>query len=141
MGSSTPSRRTVPGDWHRRRIVRFLQEFGNRKGHPSSLREIAGEVSLAVSTVSYHLSIPEQDGIVRPEAGQPRTIVQPADLGSRPGTETVDVPLIGEIAAGIPVDALELGEDTFRLPRRVGRARDAVHAQGQGRFDDRRRDH
>ncbi len=32
---------------------------------------------------------------------------------------TVEVPLIGQIAAGAPVDAVELAEDTFSLPRRL----------------------
>jgi repressor LexA len=117
MGNTKPSRRTGRGEWHRRRILRFLREFGHREGHSPSLREIAGEVGLAISTVSYHLSILEQDGTLRRGAGQPRTIVQPADLASRPSTETVGVPLIGEIPAGVPVDALELSEDTFPLPR------------------------
>jgi len=37
----------------RRRILRFIREFGRRKGYPPSYREIAGELGLAVSTVCY----------------------------------------------------------------------------------------
>ena len=119
MGSSTPSRRTSPGDRGRRAILQFLREFGHREGHPPSLREIAGGVGLSISTVSYHLAILEQDGALRRGAGMPRTIVQPADPARRADGEIVDVPLIGQIPAGIPLDAVELGEDIFPLPRRL----------------------
>jgi repressor LexA len=117
MGSSTPVRRTGPGDGRRRAIVQFLQDFGHREGHPPSLREIAGGVGLAISTVSYNLSILERDGTLRRGAGQPRTIVQPADQAREPGT--VSVPLIGQIPAGVPVDAIGLSEDVFVLSRRL----------------------
>jgi repressor LexA len=121
MGSTTPSRRTGPGNSNRRMILRIAREFGRREGHPPSQREIAEEAGLAVSTVSYHLSILEQDGIVRRGARRPRTIVQPADPGAGPGpgVEGVAVPLIGNVPAGIPLDAVELAEDTFWLPRRL----------------------
>lgn len=120
MDSTTPCRCTGPGDWRRPMIVRFVREFGRREGHPPSLREIAEEVGLAVSTVSYHLSVLEQDGALRRGVGQPRTIVQPAaDPGLSPGGEEVEVPLIGQVRAGIPLDAVELAEDTFCLPRRL----------------------
>lgn len=84
MGT-TPSRRTAPGNSNRRMIVRIAREFRRREGHPPSQREIAEEAGLAVSTISYHLSILEQDGAVRRGAGRPRTIVQPADPGAGPG--------------------------------------------------------
>lgn len=113
------SRRTGRGELNRRPIVRFVQEFTHREGHPPSLREIGGRVGLAISTVSYHVSILEQDGTLRRGAGQPRTIAPPACLTGRPEADTVDVPLIGQIPAGVPVDAMELGEDTFTLPRRL----------------------
>jgi repressor LexA len=114
------SRRTDRGDWSRRMIERFTREFADREGYPPSLRDIAGGTSLAVSTVSYHLSIMEQDGILRRGAGRPRTIVRTAGSGRGPDAqEEAEVPLIGQISAGIPLDAVALAEDIFRLPRRL----------------------
>jgi repressor LexA len=112
-------RGTVPGDWHRREIRRFVQEFSQREGHPPSLREIAGAVELAVSTVFYHLSVMQQEGSLRRGRGQPRTIVEPTEPAARWEGDEVEVPLIGQIAAGIPLDAVEQAEETFRLPRRL----------------------
>jgi repressor LexA len=117
MGAATPSRRTGPGNSARRTIVRIVREFARREGHPPSLREIAEGAGLAVATVSYHLSVLEQDGAVRRGAGRPRTIIQPADPG--PGNGEVEVPLIGQVPAGVPLDAVEMAEDTFWLPRRL----------------------
>src|SRR6266849_2064270 len=85
--------RTGTGDWQRRRILGFVQEFGRREGYSPSLREIAGELGLAVSTVSYHVSVLEQDGSLRRGPGQPRTIVEPAYPGPRAEGDEVEVPL------------------------------------------------
>jgi DNA-binding transcriptional ArsR family regulator len=54
--------RTSVGDWQRCRILGFVQEFGRREGYSPSLREISEELGLAVSTVSYHVSVLGQDG-------------------------------------------------------------------------------
>jgi len=119
MDRDKPRWRTGVGEWQRRRILRFVQEFGRREGYSPSYREIAEELGLAVSTVSYHVSVLEQEGSLRRGAGQPRTIVEPADPTPRAEGDTVEVPLIGQIAAGIPLDAVELAEETFLLPRRL----------------------
>jgi len=37
----------------------------------------------------------------------------------RPDGEEAEVPLIGRIAAGVPLDIVEMAEETFRLPRRL----------------------
>lgn len=102
-------------------IMRIVREFGCSEGHPPSLREIAEGAGLALATVSYHLSILEQDGAVRRDAGRARTIVQPADPSPGPGSGNgeVEVPLLGLVPAGIPLDAMEMAEDTFWLPRRL----------------------
>ena len=122
MNSTKPTRRTGTGDLQRRRILRFVQEFGQREGHSPSQREIAEGLGLSVSTVHYHVSVLERDGTLCRNPGQPRTIVEPVSPAPRPEGEEVEVPLIGQIAAGVPVDAVVLAEETFLLPRRlVGR--------------------
>ena len=122
MDRDKPRWRTGAGDWQRRRILRFVQEFGRREGYSPSYREIAEELGLAVSTVAYHVSVLEQEGALHRGAGQPRTIVEPVDPATRAEGDAVEVPLIGQIAAGIPLDAVELAEETFLMPRRlVGR--------------------
>lgn len=71
------------GDSQRRKILQFVQEFVRREGYSPSYREIAEELGLAVSTVSYHVSVLKQEGLLRRETRQPRTIVEAA--GPAPG--------------------------------------------------------
>jgi repressor LexA len=119
MDGITRRRGTGPGDRHRRDIRRFVREFAQREGHPPSQRQIADAVGLAVSTVSYHISVMQEQGSVRRGRGQPRTIVEPTRPAPWPEGDEAEVPLVGQIAAGVPLNAVELAEETFRLPRRL----------------------
>lgn len=107
------------GDRQRRRVLAFIREFGLREGYSPSYREIAAVLGLAVSTVSYHGSVLENEGSLRREHGQPRTISGPGSRSLPEQDDEVEVPLIGQIAAGVPVDAVEAAEETFLLSRRL----------------------
>jgi repressor LexA len=105
------------GDWRRRRILGYVHEFVRREGYSPSYREIGGELGLAVSTVAYHVSVLQGQGLLHREPGQPRTITDSAHPASGAEGNCAEVPLIGRIAAGIPLDCAELVEETFVLPR------------------------
>jgi repressor LexA len=107
--------------WRRRKILRFIQDFAQRQGYPPSLREIGEAVKLAPSSVSYHRSILEEGGYLSHGVGQPRTsVAQPlVRPGNLPGPDAVKVPLVGRIAAGVPILSEEMTEDTYWLPRRL----------------------
>ncbi len=115
-----PGERDVAVGWRRRRIVRFVRDFTEQEGYPPTLREIGAAVGLAPSSVHYHLSVLQDGGHMTRGVGRPRTAVarrqstaQPTDHGD------VQVPLLGRIAAGVPVLAQEMVEDTLWLPRRL----------------------
>ncbi len=62
----------------------------------------------------------EEGGYLRHGAGRPRTAVEPGELAARPGSgDGVEVPLVGRIAAGVPLMAEQMVEDTFWLPRKM----------------------
>jgi repressor LexA len=109
------------GEWQRRRILRFVRDFGRRAGHSPCYREIAEGLGLALSTAHYHVNVLKREGFLRSEPGQPRTIAEPADPAPAPRAEgdEVEVPLIGQIAAGVGMDAVELAEEAFSLSRRL----------------------
>lgn len=117
--SSSLGRRVGTGERQRRRILGFVQEFGRREGYSPSYREIAEALGLAISTVSYHVSVLQNDGSLHREPGQPRTITGPGSPLLPACGDEVAVPLIGQIAAGVPVDAAEAAEETFLLSRRL----------------------
>jgi repressor LexA len=119
MDSGGPRRRTGRGDWQRRRILEFVPEFARREGYSPSQREIAEGLGLGLATVNYHVAVLEQDGSLRRGAGQPRTLAEAGGPGSPAEGDAVDLRLIGQIAAGDPVDAVELAEGSFRVSRRL----------------------
>ena len=83
--------------------------------------ELGERPQLAPSSVSYQLSILEKNGYLSRGAGLPRTSVA-RPLGRPPilpGANAVAVPLVGRIAAGVPLLAEEMIEETFWLPRRL----------------------
>ncbi len=108
------------GPANRQRILQFVRGFSDREGYAPTLREIGEAVRLAPSSVHYHLSVLEEDGKLRRAAGRPRTAAAPSgSTARRDHGDGVEVPLVGRIAAGVPILAEQMVEDTFWLPRRL----------------------
>lgn len=107
-----------------RGILTVIRDWIVRYGYPPSTREIGDAVGLAsTSSVSRHLNALEDLGFLR----RGRTVTRPVDVrmfleagdGGRERTDpsTVGVPLVGAIAAGVPILAEETTEETLNLPR------------------------
>jgi repressor LexA len=108
----------------RRKIMRVIEESMLRRGYPPSMREIGDAVGLAsTSSVAHQLSVLQAQGCLVREPGRPRTIIlrlpgQGGDAKPKVAWEGVTgVPLVGRIAAGVPILADELVEDVVPLPR------------------------
>jgi repressor LexA len=124
------------------KILRVIRDSVRKRGYPPSMREIGDAVGLASSSsVSYQLSALQRKGYLHRDAGRPRTVEVrlPDQLAVRPvpganGTaeaglyadgmdiasgEAKRVPLVGRIAAGIPITADEQVEEYFSLPRQL----------------------
>jgi repressor LexA len=99
----------------RRKIVETIDDSVRCNGYAPSMREIGEAVGLAsTSSVSYQLSVLEQEGYLSREAHRPRTAALRA-----PGRDLAQVPLVGRVAAGIPITANQHIEDVFPLPRQL----------------------
>src|SRR5580700_5743329 len=104
----------------RRKIVEVIDDSVRRNGYAPSMREIGEAVGLAsTSSVSYQLSVLEQDGYLSREARRPRTAALRAPASSAGGSGLVQVPLVGQVAAGVPILAEQNVEDVFPLPRQL----------------------
>ena len=119
----------------RLRIVRVIEESMRSRGYSPSLREIGDAVGLAsTSSVSHQLSVLQAKGYLVREPGRPRTMILrlpgqgDVSTESREAPEGVTgVPLVGRIAAGVPILADELVEDVVPLPRMlVGSGEDLI---------------
>ena len=107
------------------RILDVIREFTAEMGYPPSVREIGERVGLSSSsTVQSHLKTLERRGLLRRDPTKPRALV-PADMVLRAvasparretGPETISLPIVGWVAAGVPITATENLEDTFVLP-------------------------
>lgn len=107
-------------------ILQTIVESIEDRGYAPSMREIGAAVGLAsLSSVSYQLSKLEQLGVIRRDANFGRAIEVLVDMPrsddghERPRPRPIDVPVVGRIAAGIPITAEQQVEDVFALPRQV----------------------
>lgn len=96
-------------------ILDFIKNEVKKKGYPPSVREICAAVHLSsTSTVHSHLAQMEKKGYIRRDPTKPRAIE--ILINGRPRKELVDIPIVGKIAAGEPILAIENIEDTFSIP-------------------------
>jgi repressor LexA len=93
-----------------REILEFVRSFQAAKGYAPSLEEIAAHFKLsAVSTVHEHLANMSRKGLLRRGCNRARSIEPLA------GGVTREVPLVGAVAAGSPIEAIEVPE-SIALP-------------------------
>jgi len=99
-------------------VLRFIKEELNKKGYPPSVREICEAVSLkSTSTVHGHLERLEKKGYIRRDPTKPRAIeILDGDNFAPYKKEMVNIPIIGKVAAGVPILAHENIEDYFPIP-------------------------
>ncbi len=117
-----------------RRILEVIRDDLAERGYPPSIREIADRVGLASSSSAAHqLKVLQAKGFLFRDPHRPRalevrlpgslapTSVPPAvepDLPA-PSAPSVEVPILGRIAAGGPILAEQAVEDVFSLPKQL----------------------
>ena len=100
-------------------IFEYIKQTVHAKGYPPSVREIGEAVGLASSSTGHgHLSRLEEKGYIRRDPTKPRAIeIVTEQLGEPINMEeTIHVPVIGKVTAGIPITAVENVEEYFPLP-------------------------
>ena len=102
-----------------REVLEFIRIFGERHGVPPTVREIGERFEFTARAAFDHLRALERKGMLeRRVTGKraSRTLVLPAHKGARRGDAAVPgIPLVGRIAAGVPITAVENHEDTIPL--------------------------
>lgn len=128
----------------KRKIVEYIAAMIRANGVPPSVREIARAVGLAsTSAVHHHLRALEEDGLLERGAAQARTIrLTPRaalqhGLGSElnPQSQPVEarlLPVIGEIAAGGPIEAYQSADEYQAIPDLLAPAGDAYLLRVRG---------
>jgi len=107
-----------------RQLLDFIGEFLRQRGYPPSVREMAAAIGARYpNTVTCLVRALEKKGYLRREAsGKARAI----SLGQPAQGATLAVPILGRVAAGLPVLSEENFEGTLQIDRRL--------VYGRGRF-------
>jgi len=109
-------------------ILEAIARSINTQGYPPSMREIGDAVGLSsLSSVTHQLNQLELSGYLRRDPNRPRAleilIDVPSSEESTESTVTIGdaamVPLVGRIAAGVPITADQQVEEIFPLPRQL----------------------
>ncbi len=98
-------------------ILEYIKSQILNKGYPPSVRDICTAVNLkSTSSVHAHLETLEKNGYIRRDPTKPRTIEIIDDNFNLTRREVVNVPLIGQVAAGQPLLAVENISSYFPIP-------------------------
>ncbi|MFF1634794.1 transcriptional repressor LexA [Leifsonia sp. NPDC058248] len=111
-------------------ILDVIGRSVSQRGYPPSMREIGDAVGLSsLSSVTHQLNQLELSGYLRRDPNRPRALEILIDLPSpsesldfenqTPVGDAAMVPLVGRIAAGVPITAEQQVEEVFPLPRQL----------------------
>lgn len=93
-------------------VLDFIQTYNKKKGYSPSLEEIAKQIKVAsVSTAHHHIKKLEAEGLIHKEVNQPRAVTTKGQISS------IQIQILGTIAAGQPIEALENVDDFIALPK------------------------
>jgi repressor LexA len=126
----------------KQRIIEFIGSTVRQRGYPPSVREIAVAVGLAsTSAVHHHLEALEREGLLERGATHSRAIrLTPAatlrsglasNVSQLPNRAPM-LPVIGEIAAGGPIEAYQETTETLSVPEALNAASDAYVLKVRG---------
>ena len=110
-------------------IYDYIRTYTEDHGYPPSVREIGSAVGLkSPSTVHMHLKALEELSLIRRDPKKPRTIDVTKTQDDSPklgsvvedlGSNTISLPLVGRVAAGMPILAEQNIEENLVLPTSI----------------------
>ena len=129
----------LPLTKRQREILNFLNEFIDDNGYAPSLEEIGRRFNLSsLATVHKHLTNLQEKGFIRRAWNRSRSLeVIPTRIDAR----AVDLPLLGYVAAGQPIEAV-IGRETVTVPEELIGTREtyALRVRGDSMIDEQVRD-
>jgi repressor LexA len=123
-----------------REILDYLNEFIAQHGYAPSLEEIGERFSLSsLATVHKHLTNLQEKGFIRRSWNRSRSVEL---LPSRSGGRAIELPMLGYVAAGMPIEAVA-GSETLSVPESlINGKRDTyvLRVKGESMIDEQIRD-
>ena len=131
---SGPHGRTPPLTKRQRQIVDFLREYTSEHGISPTLEEIAGQFGVNKVTIFGHVAELERKGVLRRAA---RGVSRGLQLVTDDLDSNLVIPILGRIAAGAPIEAIEDPEPLdLRDLIPPGREVYALRVQGESMIED-----
>lgn len=99
-------------------ILQIIKELIAKNGYPPTVREIGEKADLhSPATIHFHLTKLEEKGYIKKGNSKNRTIevLVPNEFIEKKD-DVVEVPLLGKVTAGSPIEAIEMPNEFFALP-------------------------
>jgi repressor LexA len=130
----------MPLTKRQREILTYLETYAEQNGYAPSFEEIAEHFNYnSLATVHEHLSNLERKGYIKRSYNESRAIeILPSEASPR----AVDLPLMGAVAAGVPIEAVAHGE-TVAVPESFisrGGGHYVLRVKGNSMIDEQIRD-
>ena len=109
-------------------ILDILKKMIAKNGYPPTVREIGEEAHLSSpATIHFHLKQLEEKGYIKKDDNKNRTleILVPNEYLNK-DEKIVDVPLLGKVTAGNPIEAIEMPDEYFSLPANLIAKKDEI---------------
>lgn len=99
-------------------ILDILKKLVAKNGYPPTVREIGEAANLhSPATIHFHLTKLEEKGYISKGNGKNRTIeINVPNEYIEKDEDVVEVPLLGKVTAGTPIEAIEVPDEYFSLP-------------------------
>lgn len=96
------------------KVLNFISEFTKKNSYPPSVREMCAGLGISsTATIVYHLKKLEEQGKLSREKSRNRAI-EVSGVSMLSG-----IPVVGKVAAGIPITATENVEDTLSFSQNL----------------------
>lgn len=119
-----------------KQVLDFIIKYISKYDYAPSLEEIKKHLRLSsVSTAHFHVQTLQEKGFLQKDDNQPRAI----ELKKTIKSNMIEIPLIGTIAAGEPIEAVEAPNETISITKKdMGNPRDyyALKVQGNSMIDE-----
>ena len=109
-------------------VLDYLKQFMAKKGFPPTVREICSALSLSSpATVHAHLNTLSDKGYIKKNNAKNRAI-ELLVKNEYEVEDSTEVPLLGKVTAGNPIEAIEMPDEYFTLPSYLIPAKKEVFA-------------
>ena len=122
-----------------REILDYLNDFIQQHGYAPSLEEIGRRFNLSsLATVHKHLTNLQEKGFIRRAWNRSRSVEV---IEARTQVRAVELPMLGYVAAGSPIEAVP-SQETIAVPEALAGKRDSyvLRVRGNSMIDEQIRD-